>query len=71
MSGTLSITLEIEPLFQGTLITNNAEITQASNEYGETDEDGAISIVDGSSDDTSEVATDNDIDDEAPGTPGT
>ena len=52
-------------------MTNNAEITGANNALGYEDEDGAISDIDGSIDDTSEVATDDDIDDEAAGTEGT
>ena len=67
---TVSINFNISSTFQDTLITNNVEITQANNALGVEDEDGAIATVDGSSDDTSELATDNDIDDEASGTPG-
>lgn len=67
----LSITLQIDPTFQGLSMTNNAEITDANNEYDMVDEDDDIANQDGSSDDTSEVDTDGDQDDSFPGTPGT
>jgi len=70
-SSTVQIVLEIDPAFQGTSVVNNAEITDATNALGLVDEDDDIAAVDGSADDTSEQATDNDTDDEAPGTPGT
>lgn len=41
------------------------------NDAGFTDSDDDIAVVNGSSDDTSEVDTDNDHDDEFVGTPGT
>jgi uncharacterized repeat protein (TIGR01451 family) len=69
-SKTISITLKINDNYQGTLLTNNAEIVGATNAAGLIDEDGDIATVDGSNDDTSEIATDNDVDDEAAGTPG-
>ena len=51
---------------------NNAEITEASNALGIEDEDGAIGTIDGgTAGDESELDTDNDVDDEAEGTPGT
>lgn len=58
------------------MITNNAEITYADDDDNPTtapivDQDDDLSNVDGSSDDTSEVVTDGDIDDEGTGTPGT
>ena len=46
------------------MITNNAEITGAENEYGIPDLDDDLAQVNGSSDDTSEVATDGDTADE-------
>jgi uncharacterized repeat protein (TIGR01451 family) len=69
-SATLEITLMVNAGAYGT-ITNNVEITDATNAEGLVDEDGDLATIDGSSDDTSEVATDDDIDDEAPGTAGT
>ena len=50
---------------------NNVEITSASNPYGFTDSDDDIAVVNGSSDDTSELDTDDDHDDEYGTTPGT
>ena len=70
-NASVDIDLEISPSFMDTVLTNNAEITGANNALGYEDEDGAISDIDGSIDDTSEVATDDDIDDEAAGTEGT
>ncbi|MEZ5059298.1 MAG: SdrD B-like domain-containing protein [Saprospiraceae bacterium] len=64
-STTLEITLQIDPTFTGTSIINNAEITSAT---GGTDED---STPGNNSMSAPETGTDNDIDDEAPGTPGT
>lgn len=52
-------------------MTNNAEITDANNQWNFTDEDDPLANQDGSSDDTSEVDTDNDHDDENPDEPGT
>ena len=66
-STTVDIDLAIDPSFTGMVITNNAEITSA---LGGIDEDGDLSVIDGSVDDTSELGTDGDVDDEAPGTPG-
>ena len=57
--------------FAGTSMINNAEITSASNALDQVDTDGPLSIIDGASDDDSELGTDNDIDDEMEGTPGT
>ena len=76
MSLTLSLVLEIDNAFQGSSLINNAEITAASNALGLPDEDSpidpaGIANLDGSSNDDSEMDTDNDINDEAAGTPGT
>jgi len=65
----LSITLKIDPNFQGTSLTNNSEIVGATNEYGLTDADDDLSVVDGADgpNDTGsedELDTDNDYDDE-------
>jgi len=46
------------------MITNNAEITNADNEYNLIDADDDLSNQDGSSDDMSELPTDGDHDDE-------
>ena len=70
-SVSVDIDLEISPSFTDTLLTNNAEITSATNALGLTDQDSDLTTIDGSIDDTSEIGTDDDIDDEAPGTPGT
>lgn len=67
----LSITLQIDPSYTGAVLTNNAEITDANNSEGLADEDNNLADIDGSSDDTTELPTDNDTDDEATGTPGT
>ena len=67
---TVTITFTISNSFQDTLITNNVEITSGTNALGQADSDGAISTTNGSNNDTSELDTDNDIDDEASGTPG-
>lgn len=60
----LTLTAQIDPAYQGTLLTNNAEITDAYNTDGLIDQDDDIASIDGSSDDTSEVGTDNDINDD-------
>ena len=57
-------------------MTNNAEILYADDDDDPStpaipDADSDLSSQDGSSDDTTELGTDNDHDDEAPGTPGT
>ena len=71
-STTVDVDLKIGDTFQGTSLVNNAEITEASNVLDIEDEDGAISIVDGGvAGDESELDTDNDIDDDGAGTPGT
>ncbi|MCB0662453.1 MAG: DUF11 domain-containing protein, partial [Saprospiraceae bacterium] len=62
---TLGITLQIDPLFLGTTLVNNAEITAYT---GFADEDSTPGNNSGS---MPELATDNDIDDESPGSPGT
>jgi uncharacterized repeat protein (TIGR01451 family) len=64
-STTLEITLQIDPAFTGTSITNNAEITAATGGADEDSSPGNNSMS------AAETGTDNDIDDEAPGTPGT
>ncbi len=55
-------------LEEGAKVTSNAEVVSAA---GGDDQDSPLSNQSGSSDDTSEMPTDNDIDDEAPNTPGT
>ena len=68
----IDVELMIDATFQGTSLVNNAEITAAANALELEDEDGAISIIDGGvAGDESELDTDNDIDDDAAGTPGT
>ena len=65
----LSIELRVDADFPGMSIVNNAEIKSADNSLGFIDEDSPLSMMnDGSS---NELATDNDIDDEFQGTPGT
>ena len=68
-----AITLEIDPTFQGTTLTNNVEIVDADNALGLDDEDSGdfAANANGSSDDESEMGSDNDIDDENPDQPGT
>ena len=68
-----TITLEIDPTFQGTTLTNNVEIVDASNALGLDDEDSGdfAANANGSADDESEMVSDNDIDDENPDQPGT
>ena len=60
--------LRVDPAFMGDLITNNAEITSAITtdplHSALVDEDDDLSVIHGSSDDVSELATDNDVDDE-------
>ena len=71
-STTVDVDLKIGDTFQGTSLVNNAEITAATNALRIEDEDGAISTIDGgTAGDESELDTDNDVDDEAEGTPGT
>ncbi|MEZ5048541.1 MAG: hypothetical protein R2766_02705 [Saprospiraceae bacterium] len=41
---TLSIVLQVDPAYMGSLLTNNAEITSATNALGLPDED---SVIDG------------------------
>ena len=60
----LEITLQIDPTYTGELLTNNAEITDATNSLDMTDQDDDLANIDGSSDDTSELTTDNNHDDE-------
>ena len=64
----VQIELGIDPAFMGTSLVNNAEITLASNGLGLADEDSNPGDNAGSA---SELGTDNDIDDDGPGTPGT
>lgn len=76
MSEVIEVTLKIDPSFTGSIITNNAEILAADDDEDPTntplvDQDDDLSSVDGSSDDTSELATDGDHDDEIAGSPGT
>ncbi len=76
-STTISIMLMIDQNFTGMTLTNNAEITDVDNTFtfGSemitfADEDGPISVQDGSSDDVSEISTNGDINDEAASAPG-
>ena len=72
MSTTVDVDLMISDTFQGTSLVNNAEITEASNALDIEDEDGAIGTINGGvAGDESELGTDNDIDDDGAGTPGT
>ena len=68
MSTSLEIMLQVRPEFMGGMITNNAEITSAvtTNPLHNSleDEDNPLSVIHGSIDDVSELATDNDVDDE-------
>ena len=64
---TIPLTVRIDPTYQGLVLYNNAEIIDAS---GGIDEDGILQNTVGSANDTSELSSDGDIDDEAPGTPG-
>jgi uncharacterized repeat protein (TIGR01451 family) len=65
-SATVTITLTIDANFMGTSLVNYAEISAANNALGLPDEDSTP----GDNQGTDELGTDNDIDDEAPGTPG-
>ena len=68
---TVDVDLVIGATFQGTSLVNNAEITAAANALDLVDEDGAISDIDGgTAGDDSELDTDNDINDDGAGTPG-
>ncbi|MEZ5048536.1 MAG: hypothetical protein R2766_02680 [Saprospiraceae bacterium] len=67
---TLSIILQVDPTYMGSLLTNNAEITSATNALGLPDEDNVIDGSYGSTDIFGRLNTDSDIDDEAVGTPG-
>jgi len=66
-SATLNITLRINSGFRSATgaLVNNAEITATS---GGQDSDSPLTILNDGT--TNELATDNDIDDEAAGTPG-
>ncbi|MEZ5048545.1 MAG: hypothetical protein R2766_02725 [Saprospiraceae bacterium] len=68
---TVYLTLQVDPMFMGHSMVNNAEITAAQNLLNLVDEDSPLSIINGSPDNGSELVSDNDIDDEAAGTPGT
>ena len=65
-SATVTITLTIDANFMGTSLVNYAEISDADNALGLPDEDSTP----GDNQGVDELGTDNDIDDEAPGTPG-
>ena len=69
-SATRYIVLEVSNSFQGDYVVNNAEITGGTNALGQVDEDGDLATINGSTNDESELITDNDVDDEAAGTPG-
>ena len=70
-STTVSIKFIVDSSFMGTIITNNAEITAATNASGLTDHDGALITIHGTSNDTSELATNNEYSDEYINAPGT
>ena len=70
-STTATVTFYVDSSFMGTTITNNTEITAATNALGLVDEDGALGTVDGSANDTSELATDDEYSDEYINAPGT
>ena len=67
----LDLILEIDQAFMLDYAVNNVEIVSAENALDYIDEDSPLLIIDGVKDDETELDTDNDIDDEAPGTPGT
>ncbi|MDF1698621.1 MAG: SdrD B-like domain-containing protein [Saprospiraceae bacterium] len=74
LSQELSITLELSS-YDNVDVINNAEIISADDDTNDAntppeDEDSDLDSIIGSSDDNSELGTDNDIDDEDPGTPG-
>ncbi len=69
-SKTLALRLKINDSFQGTSLTLPAEITSATNTLGLIDEDSPLSDIIGPDGDASSEVND-DIDDAAPGTPGT
>ncbi len=69
-SVTVEVTLQISEDYMGGALVNNVEIISADNELDLPDEDGDLNDVQGSVDDDSELDTDDDIDDEAPDTPG-
>ena len=72
MSTTVDVDLVIGSTFQGPILVNNAEITEATNALGIEDEDGAIGTINGGvAGDESELDTDGDINDDGAGTPGT
>ncbi|MEZ4987014.1 MAG: SdrD B-like domain-containing protein [Saprospiraceae bacterium] len=69
---TVTVTGEINAAFTGTSLVNNAEIIDASETDGgptATDSDSPLTTINNGM--TNELATDNDINDEAAGTPGT
>ena len=59
---TISLKLTIDPTFQGDSLINNAEITDANNALGQIDQDSTLGMF-GTNDDTSELDTDNDVND--------
>ena len=67
---TVTIVLLVDGTFKDTIITNNAEIIAATNSLGLVDEDGHLATIDGSADDTSELATDDEYSDEYINAPG-
>lgn len=64
----LTLTLQIASDFTGDCLINNAEIIDGNNLMSLPDQDDALSNTNDGS--TNELATDNDIDDDGPGTPG-
>ncbi len=66
----IPVDLKVSNAFMGARLTNNAEITAATNALGLIDEDNDLSTIHGSIDHVGEVATDDNIDDEGIGTPG-
>ncbi len=69
-SYTINIELEVDPNFMGSQVINNAEITSAENLLNQSDADDDINLIHGFSNDNSQLATDDDIDDDHPLYPG-
>ena len=64
---TVDVDLKIDDAFQGATLANNAEIIAGTNALGLTDEDDDIATIDGSTDDTSSLPTNDDVADESNG----
>lgn len=68
---TFSASMLIDQNYAGGILYPTAEIYEAISNAGLVDEDDDIDILQGSKDDNTEISTNDDIDDEYPGTPGT